>query len=301
MTKLKAVKTVAPSGLVMPAIHQMTFHEFAEIPSNPIQRNETLRVNKPHLQVFNYDMVVVKAVQLPDGRMYKTDGHTRVECVRQGRLLMLVDTGFLVVVTQVKDMAGVEDAYNSCDSTKAAKTPADTVQSGLRVIGFKPQTGWIASGMVGGSLTMATNHFVPFLTASTSTSSRNPKNMSHIERVDLFRKEIGLLDALSPSRTCFTQGVAAAALLAFKKHGNAATKFFRAYGTTNGLCDVGLRDDVAHLHEYMAEQRRLGHMSSTFPQNHLAMTLALFRRFLQKPNTFYVLKPSPISPGDFLK
>lgn len=276
---------------------EMDFDTFAAIERCPKQRDETKRVNKPHLRKYSPSMQCVAVAVLPTGKTYKVDGHTRVELVMNGKLPELTKSPMIVSVYSVRGMAEIRALYDTFDSTGASKNAAETIQSALSDLGITMTTPLLADGRFGSALSIAVKTYAQF--DPTAFTERKP---SRTEQIEFFRSALEMIDRLDIAKSRFNQGVLAAAILAYKKHGAAANDFFAAYNATNGLESGSARNAVRMLHEIRNRMKQDGRVAGgSVNDDQMANTLACFNRHLGNPSGFNERLPSPVRPIDFLR
>lgn len=268
MTKLAAVpasKSLYMSGVPLYTV-SMTVAEFLAIQRCPFQRNEELRLNKPHLRVLAPQHALVAIAVLPDGRTMIVDGHTRKAKWIEGSLGQ--PAGLVVAVYSVKTLDEVEAIYESYDASEAVKNGTDKVQSGLSRAGLELKTPWLAAGGMTAALELA----------CVIAHKSKPKKKTQVE---LFAKELALFDTIEPNRTNFLIGFGAAALLILRKHGALGLDFLKNYNANLGNKVGEERDAVQMLTEFLVSERA-ARTTGLLVNNkrHVSMMLALHTRHI---------------------
>lgn len=231
----------------------MSFEEWDDIPSNPRQRNEEVRIahgRADHLLRPNQKHREVAMAQLPDGRAYKVDGHTRSALWRSGRMrppsLLLVD------VYDCQDEQALMDLYDLFDNTGAVELGTERVTGAYRESGINPTSPMLTEG----GISTAMRELYEFVNQVGVT--RNTKNAVINRAVKMFSDEIMLLDKIKPQRDAFPYGIVMGALLTFAKHGDKALRFWELYAADSGNKSDNTVDAVEALVQRRKENRGKG-------------------------------------------
>lgn len=274
---------------------EMAFEEFAAFERCPKQRDEKLRTNKAHFDTYDTSMQCVSVGVLPNGKVYKINGHTRVQCVIEGKLLEIARSPMVVTVYSLPNIEAIRAKYDTYDSRSASKTAAETIQSALSDIGLDLVTKRFAAGQFGSALSLAVKSLQ-------QADSSIPRKLNRLDQIRLFETAIVSLDKMDTNPARFNQGTLAAAFLAFRKHGTAAEDFFSAYNTTSGLERGSERNAVRMLHEIRNKMKQDGRVAGgAVNDDQMANTLACFNRHLSSPSGFWERLPAPVRPVDFLR
>lgn len=289
MKTLKSVSATAPKyySLTLPVQSiTMTVPEWLDVPENPIQRNDELRVNMRHLRKLHLAHRCVSMAALPDGSIYKLDGHTRARKWAEGTL---AEPDYLqVAVFSVRTIAEVEDLYRTFDARTAIKTSADEVCGGIRRADLSFETPWLQAGKFAAMLALAHDLYGV------------EKKAPHERRVNLWAEELKLFDSISPKKGRFIIGVGAAALCALRKHGDSAIDFFDRYNRDIGMKTEDRRDSAQMLSDYIADQRRLKRLAGIKANtDHCAITLSLAKRHFS--GELFRNMPRPVDLRTFFK
>jgi hypothetical protein len=114
---------------------RMSVDAWCAMLDNPRQRDTEKRVRKAtrpggHLRVSSPVHAQTFAAQLPDGRMFKLDGHTRAWCWEHGRLIPPEQV--LVTVIPAADVDEVKELYKQFDDPRASENLQDKLSGALR-------------------------------------------------------------------------------------------------------------------------------------------------------------------------
>lgn len=219
-------------------IIRMTPEEWASIFDNPIQRDTEAHAKKAingHLRVASSSQAVVHAAILPDGRMFKLDGHTRAMLWMDGRLP--APSIVQVVVHEAASLVQVIDLYKHFDSPQAAEGAIDRLSGAYRLHGVSPKSSLITGGGVTSALSLIDN------------------NKTVYEMVGEWRNELTLLDELDAQKKAMPSTLLCAALLTLRKHGPRALEFWRLYAASAGTRIDGKSCGVDELTRIVADLR----------------------------------------------
>lgn len=229
---------------VRSATIEMSIDEWARIPSNPRQRDETVRIEKnriDHILTPDEKHRDVAMGILPDGRRYKVDGHTRSAAWKLGLVsppkTLLVDTYLCA------DESAVEQLYDRYDSSFATETGTDRVTGAFREAGIAPVSPMLREGGIS-TAARGLYHFIMH-----TAPDKKTKSLAINECVKLFSKEIMLLDSIPPTRALFPTGIVMGALLTLGNNPTQGVKFWNAYASDSGWKDGGRVDAVQALRE----------------------------------------------------
>lgn len=218
---------------------RMTVEEWVRVEDNPIQRDTQRHANKAtrkHLKHKCETHQLVSAALLPDGTMYKLDGHTRALLWSTGKLEPPADY-VLVDVYNVASKGDVERLYRTFDGSSAAETAADRISGAFRRIGVTPDSGIFTNGGLSSALKLIHG----------CSSEELAVRINDI--VHEWRHELLLIETYHLPHTKFLSGVVAAMLLSVRLHGPDAMEFWRAYTDGKGSNIEGVKDAVAALDE----------------------------------------------------
>jgi hypothetical protein len=220
----------------------MTAAEWAQVADNPRQRDTVGRAAKAkHLDVLEPTHTLVSIAELPDGKRYKLDAHTRAyKWLADPRLApqSLLD----VRVYVVPDLSEVKRLYMHFDGKAAVETAADAVFGGMREVRISPKSEFVRR-----------SRFAAALTAAYSYICGDLVRVSHYERVRFFQKQIRALDAFVGATKRMCSPASCVYFLAHRKHGDVVNDFFQRFIKDEGVKDGRRRDCVQWFSELMGE------------------------------------------------
>lgn len=229
------------------AIHEtymttMTAAEWSAVADNPRQRDTVARAAKAkHLDVLEATHTMVSIAELPDGKRYKLDAHTRAYKWQADPTLApqsLLD----VRVYVVPDIAEVKRLYMHFDGKAAVETAADAVFGGMREARISPKSEFVRR-----------SRFAAALTAAYSYICGDIVKVSHYERVRFFQKQIRSLDSFVGATKRMCSPASCVYLMAHRKHGEVVNEFFQRFIKDEGVKDGKRRDCVQWFSELMSE------------------------------------------------
>lgn len=218
----------------------MTANEWLRVADCPIQRDTEEHAKKArnkHLKTASPTHSRVSAAQLPDGEIYKLDGHTRALLWKDGSLE--APPYLFVDMYMVDFMSEVEDLYKQFDNSDAVETASDKLRGAFRLHGFKPESGLILFGGLTSAITVL-----------------DGKSKSNIySSITPWMEAIKLIDGCGFTNTRFTAGVLAAALLTAQIYGAEATEFWVRFANDDGRKTADGRDGVQALSDLLVDKR----------------------------------------------
>ena len=227
----------------------MSVDDFIPIERNPHQRCEQLRTNKAHLRALVPTHWSVEMAITKDGSLYKLNGHTRALMWEKSKLER--PEYLNVTVYSYKTVEEVTAAYEHFDNDIAAKKGSDTLQSGAHKAGIEFKTKWLKEGK-----------YSAMLTEACVIAGISKKDTLKIDRVGKFKKELELFDTIPDlDKDKFVIGFGAGALVALRKYGRGAVPFITAFNCGHGMNNLGKKDAVQFLLEYLAERRAAGQLT----------------------------------------
>lgn len=227
----------------------MTPAKWATIPDNPIQRDTEAHARKAkHLREPHDTHRKVEMAELPDGRRYKIDGHTRSYLWAKGDL----EAPDMVEVTvwHLDNLQEVKEFYGTRDNRAAVDTTPDQIYGAVRDLKLTFNSNLLKSNNFASALTFASDLLY-------GTSARK----TPYEGVKAWRAELELLDRCNPSRKVFYAALVTAALLIFRRYGESALEFWTRYADGKGIQDEESFDAVHALLDKVKEykgNRKLG-------------------------------------------
>lgn len=146
MLDRKSATIATPIAQVMPMLQKpsakyqshtlrMPLSMWFAVPENPRQRDTESRAGaalRKHLKAPHPTHRNVSAARLPDGRMFKLDGHTRAFLWAAGKLAAPADGTVTVTVYAARDRQEVMDLFDAFDNPAAVMTSQDRVAGGKR-------------------------------------------------------------------------------------------------------------------------------------------------------------------------
>lgn len=248
----------------MAHVKKMLVEDWIKVPPNPIQRDTEKHAAKAkHLLTPHPTHSVVHAAELPNGKLYKLDGHTRALMWKRKDIVPPVQVTALIY--PAKDMDEVEQLYKDFDSRDALETQRDKVAGAFNRHNFEPQSGLLLAGNVTFALRMATG-ILTGLTAKTSSSgtshSRGPEEKkSVVMKKDIYGMlnewtyELHALDGFGLGQGGATAGVVAAFLVSYRKYGHKLTPFWQGVFGGTGTKAAGQMDAIQALSELIMQRR----------------------------------------------
>jgi hypothetical protein len=204
---------------VMLAVADARQLPFADIVINPDvsgigvvngTRDDAKKAILGHLKQDSATHARVAAAILPNGEMYKLDGHTRSYLWSIGKLTP--PKAVLVDVYHVETIADVIETYKHFDNSSAAENATDRLRGALKLHGINAKSGVIL--------------YAGLTTALSFIYVKKSKCFDVIEPIGNFKKEIMLIDSLGLTYKQMTAGVLAAMILSVRIYGEQALPFF---------------------------------------------------------------------------
>jgi hypothetical protein len=223
----------------------MTANQWACIADNPRQRDTVARAAKAkHLDVLEPTHTMVSVAELPDGRRYKLDGHTRAY-KWQANSELKPPSDLDVRVYVVPDINEVKRLYTHFDGKAAVETAADAVFGGMREVRLSPKSEFVRRSRFAAAITEGYRYVCGDLV-----------KVDHYHRVRFFQKQIRSLDSFVGSTKRMCSPATCVFMLAHFKHGDAVNGFFQRYIHDEGVKDGRRRDCVQWFGELMNEYVR---------------------------------------------
>jgi len=232
---------------------EMPLAEWNDIPRNPRQRDEMVRIEKNracHLLEYDPKHREVALALLPDGSRYKVDGHTRTAVWAHG--LADAPSTLMVDVYACSDISAAQQLYDRFDNTTAAESGTDRVTGAYRQAGISPQSPILKSGEISTAIRQL-YHYV-----TRTSQKKETKNTAINEGVLMFAREIELLDKVQPTRSLFPTGIIMGALITLRAEPDTAVEFWSQYAADSGSKSDGRMDSVQALHERRMQDRQKG-------------------------------------------
>lgn len=122
-------------------IEEWSVIDFIKIQDCPVQRDIEIRVKKArknHLNKHSITHGQVSIAELPNGAIYKIDGHTRSYLWNENKLER---PNFLIVmVYKVKNESELRNLYYQFDSSSAVESNTDKLTGAFKYLGFSPKS-----------------------------------------------------------------------------------------------------------------------------------------------------------------
>jgi len=201
---------------VKESIIEMSVREWASIPDNPRQCNteaNAIRAAKNHLREPSPTHKWVHMAELPNGRRFKLDGHTRALLWSQGKLQ--APSRVYVTVYQCESLSDVCKLYDTFDSSFAAENANDRLFGALREHDIIP-AGLLLTGGI-----------------STACKIISPNATIHDFCCE-WKPELVSLSSLTATSTAMPAPLIAAAIVSIRKYGEEAIDFWVQYSAGLG-------------------------------------------------------------------
>lgn len=229
----------------------MTPDQWNCVADNPMQRDTVIHAKRAilgHLKSNSATHARVAAAVLPDGSMYKLDGHTRAYLWKIGKLTP--PESVMIDVYHVPDIAGVTKLYECFDNAGAAESASDKLRGAFRLHGIKPISGIIIySGL---------NSALKSLYEMAGKKGRG----DIYAYVGNFKHELMIIDSTGMGNNNFSSPILASFILLLRIHGEIAIEFFTKYNSNQGIKDGNKRDAVQALREYVELARAKNTLAS---------------------------------------
>jgi len=220
---MATVTAAKPDGVydANPFEMRMRPAQWIDLPAFPGQRytyGRLARALRGHLSRPSPTHARVAAVLLPDGVIYKLDGHTRALAWHLGYLP--APETILVDVYRADSAEQARALYAAFDNPASTKNASDRVYAALRETGLVDylKTPWLQHGRFATALRMIGDH------AST------------VDTVERFSPALLQIDSLRPTRRRFPSGVLAAAIATAHVHGDRSIEQFWAPYSQDQVC-----------------------------------------------------------------
>lgn len=246
-----AKKFVTRSAIEYAGTVEMSPAAWAIVLDNPRQRDTEARARRAtHLLTPHPSHCKVNMAELPDGRRYKLDGHTRSLLWKQGQVrapdVLYVD------VWNCRSLEEAKNLYSTFDSKMAVETTSDQIYGAKKEADIEFESAHLKNGRFASGMAFA--HL--FLHGQGETRRINTYDL-----VRQWKAELKLLDRCLPTPRRFHTGITAAALLTFRRYGEDALDFWSRFAAGGGVKSNGVVDPVQALEERMERRRgenRLG-------------------------------------------
>jgi hypothetical protein len=222
----------------LPDLRRMSIPEWASIPDNPIQRDTDKRLLKAtHLTPFKPVHRLVSMAVLPDGSMYKIDGHTRV--VRWQDPTFPNPPDYVEVkVYLCRDIETVCAVHKTFDNIKAADNANDKMFGAMRLNKIEFNSMFMKS----------LKYHSGLIELDEVTFGHNNTPLEDV--VARYKDAMLLLDTITPNHKKFPTGILMAALGSLRVDGERGLVFWKKYQIKDGTITRGRMDAVQMLIEY---------------------------------------------------
>lgn len=263
----------------------MTAAEWSAVKDNPRQRDTVTRAARAkHLDVLESTHTFVSIAELPDGKRYKLDGHTRA--FKWHTTPELAPTDPLDVrVYLVPDMAEVKRLYTHFDGKAAVETASDLVYGGMNEVNLNPQSEFVRRSRFAAALTEAYRYECGDLV-----------KVSHYERVRFFKKQIKSLDTFVGATKRMCSPATATFLLTHKKHGDAVNEFFMRYIGDDGRKEGRKRDCVQQFDDLMRAYLKADRGKGPVFNHYVGNALRCVEMWLNDSDTMFSRLPAGLDP-----
>lgn len=203
---------------------KMSPAQWAAVAPNPRQRNTEDHARRAkHLREPHPAHAFVNAAQLPDGQFVKLDGHTRSHIWQTGDVE--APPVLTVGVWHCNSVEEAKDLYTTFDSRAATESTNDQLFGAKRDNRVEFQSELLGSVKFTNAMRSASDA----LFGSSKGGISTPYTL-----LEYWLPELKLLDSVAPSRTKFTTGVTAAALVTLRRYGPEIADFWQAFASNAG-------------------------------------------------------------------
>lgn len=235
---------------------EMPFNEWCKIPDHPHQRDTAKHAQRSkHLQSFSEIQRKMTLARLPNGAIFKVDGHTRAYMWQRGLTIGLPNpTTLMLKVDQwgVADEQALAKAYDTFDNRNAVDTVADEVFSAAKAAGIEFKSKLLRSGRYASAIKRVYILLTP---------DRPQEDYTLRDASTFFSKELKLLDSINPTAVDFTSGFTSGALFTLALDGTEAVDFWSRYQEGTGT-KIGNQCDaiqaLIHLRDYVRGNNMTG-------------------------------------------
>ncbi len=282
---------------------KMLTEEFIKIPENPIQRDTEKHAAKAkHLRTPHPTHSVVHIAELPSGKQYKLDGHTRALLWKRKEIPAPVQV--TAIIYPAKDVAEVEQLYKDFDSKEALETQRDKVYGAFNRHNFEPQSGLVQAGNItsalriaygvlsGGSVFRGVGATVTDRGAEGSNQGAAQRKVGKTDvytMINEFSYEIHALDGFGLQQGRIPAGVVAAFLLSYRKYGHKLTPFWTGVFANTGSKISGQMDAIQALCELIIGRR--GNYGGSAAADMCSRALTAVERWLKDETMFAIPRP----------
>lgn len=213
-----------------PKTKMLTVEQWCDIPDNPRQRDTERHARKAikYLATPSSSHYIVHAAMLPDGTLYKLDGHTRALLWDRGDIPQPTGT-LLAVIHPVSSLDEVKRLYVQHDNPGAAENIVDRISGAYRELGWNPTSNIVRNGPVASAMRLLS------------------PGVDIYKAIAEWLPELQFVDALEPPKATCPAPYLAAILATRRVYGDRCITFWEAYKHNQGNCIKGRRDGVEAL------------------------------------------------------
>jgi hypothetical protein len=215
--------------------------EWATVLPNPRQRDTERHARRAeHLKTPHPIHAFVSMAQLPDGRRYKLDGHTRSYLWEKGEVSP--PEILSVECWQCDRMEQVKKLYSAYDNSQAVENTVDRMFGAYREHGLTYTSPLLSSQKIAAALRIAYQTLFGQKAGITAAASE-------YDLISYWRPELDLLDEAKPISKYFPTGITAGSLITLRRYGPDAVDFWSRYSADRGNKIAGERDPVQALRD----------------------------------------------------
>lgn len=270
----------------------ITYDAWYAVKDCPIQRDterHARRAVKKHLKEATATHSSVNAAELPDGTLYKLDGHTRSYLWQKG-LLDKPSAQLIMMTYSVNDVNEVKELYKQFDNASAMEGGKDKVSGIYRDIGLQPKSNAVEFGGVVTALKLISSY----------DESKVTRDFDMYEELPKWRDALIQMDSLDSNTKKMTTPIIAAFLITYKLYGKDSNEFWHNYANDLGVKKGGARDGVQALTE-LIESKRLSRQNLGQANNResLAKAISCYEKY--KSGDYYAVGIKPSDVNRYLK
>lgn len=218
----------------------LSVDDWISVPDCPRQRDTERHARRAwHLYIPSETHMLVHKGELPNGDVYKLDGHSR--CLLWRKNLIPAPRSLICMVWPCATIADVYRLYTTFDNAVAGETRAEQLTGAIRQFQVTFQSPYLQAAQYAGVLRYLYNKMYG------SAVNKDPEflyiSFSH------YLPQLKLLDTCGPTTIRYPTGITMAALTCLCLYGHSATDFWNRYSKDLGTKLDGKRDAVQRLDE----------------------------------------------------
>lgn len=266
----------------------ITYEAWYEVSDCPIQRDTERHAKmavKKHLKEAASTHANVNAAELPDGTLYKLDGHTRAYLWQRGELEK-PSNQLVMMVYRAESINDVKELYKQFDNASATESSKDKLSGIYRDMGLTPQSNTLEHGGVITALKIIHAYNKDTVGRQFDMYSELPKWIDELVALDGLNSETGKM----------TTPCIAAFFITYKLYGRDSMTFWHNYINDLGVKQGGARDGVQALTE-LIETRKAAKQNQG-QANHreiLAKAISCFEKFVAGSNYTVGIKSTDVA------